>query len=112
MSARPYPRGLVHIQQGAAEVEQRAQHEVGEEDGDALATVALRVQEGAQHVSCDADDEHQRGDRPERVHVVGETESSPALERVAEPLLLDHRSRHGEADEREPGEPRQDVDRT
>ena len=44
-SAGAYPGRLVEIQQCAAEVEQRAEHEVGESERDALAVVALRVQQ-------------------------------------------------------------------
>jgi hypothetical protein len=65
-SGRPagaYPGCLLHIQQGAAEEEQRAQDEVAEEDGEALPAVALRMEKGAECVGGDADDDDERGER-------------------------------------------------
>ena len=56
----------------------------------------------------DADDDHERRERAERVHVVGGAEPAAAHEGVAESEPLDHRGRDGEADEREPGERGQD----
>jgi hypothetical protein len=61
-SAGAYPRSLVGIQERAPQVEQRAQDEVGEKHGDALAVVALRVQELAQDVGRDPHDDHERGE--------------------------------------------------
>src|SRR5690349_17447955 len=93
-SSRPlgaYPGCLVDIEQGAAEEEQRTEDEIAEENGDALAVVALAVEQRAQHARRDADDDHERGERAERVHVVGGAERPAADERVAEAEPLDHR---------------------
>src|SRR5581483_3631645 len=81
----PYPGRLVEIQESAAEEEERREHEVGQRHGRPRAVVALRVQEGAQGVRRDADDDHERGERAERVGVVGGGELAPARERVAKP---------------------------
>src|SRR6185312_9252527 len=56
--AGAYPRRLVEIQQGAAHVQEWAQHEVGEGVGGALAVVALRPEERDQRQLGDADDQH------------------------------------------------------
>jgi len=69
---------------------------------DALAVVPLRAKEGDQRQLGDADDEHERRERPESVHEVGARELTSALERAAEAEPLDHRGRNGEAEEREP----------
>ncbi len=59
-------------------------------------------------ISAIADDDHERGQRTERVDVVRRAELPAADQRLAESESLDERGRHGEADEREPGDPGQD----
>src|SRR5205823_7346078 len=104
---RPYcTRRLVDVEKRAADEEQWTQHEVGEEDGHPLAVVPLRVQEGAERVRSDADDDHERRERPERVDVVGGAELTSANEGIAEQKALHDGGRNREADEREPGEGR------
>src|SRR4051812_1786427 len=106
-SPGPYPGRLVDIQQCAAEVEERAEDDVGDEMGDALAVLALRPQERDQRQLGDADDDDQRRQRAERVDVVGGAEPPAAAKRVTEAEVLDHRGRDGEPEEREPRDPRQ-----
>jgi hypothetical protein len=77
----PYCTGrLVDVEKRTAEKEQRAEHEIGEEDRGALAVVALRVEERAQRVGGDPHDDDERGDRAARVHVVGRSEPAAADE--------------------------------
>src|SRR6476619_1768883 len=101
-----YPGCLVEIQQRAADEEEWTEDEVGRGEGDPLAVVSLRVQERAERVPGDADNDDERRERAERVHVVGDAELAAAGEGVAERAPLDHRRRDGEADEREPRDPR------
>src|SRR5215831_13985444 len=96
-----YSGDLVDVEQRPAEVEERAEDELGEEDTDAEAGVALAVEQRAEHVRGDADDDDERAERAERVDVVGHPEPAAADERLAEPLPLDHRRGHGEADQGE-----------
>src|SRR6478672_6041053 len=107
-----YPGCLVEIQQRAADEEEWTEDEVGRGEGDPLAVVSLRVQERAERVPGDADNDDERRERAERVHVVGDAELAAAGEGVAERAPLDHRRRDGEADEREPRGPREDEQRT
>ena len=107
-----YPGRLVEIQQRRADEEERAEDQVRGGDRGTLAVVALRVQERAERVARDADDHDERGERPERVHVVGEPELAAAGERAAKRVLLDHRRGHREADQREPRDRREDVQRS
>src|SRR5262249_48550418 len=106
-----YSGRLVDVEQRPAEVEERAQDELREEDADAQAVVALAVEERAEHVCCHPDDDDERAERAERVHVVGHSQPAAADERLAEAGALDHRRGHGEADQGEPREPGQDVER-
>src|SRR4051794_34842142 len=69
---------LVDVEKRAAEEEQRAEHEVGQEDGDSLAVVALRVEQRAQCVGGEPDDDDERRERSERVDVVGRSEATAA----------------------------------
>src|SRR6516165_367529 len=66
--AGAYSRGLVDVQQRAADEQQWAEHEVGEAERDARTGRALRVQEGAQSRIGEDDDNDERGERSERVH--------------------------------------------
>src|SRR5436309_3106224 len=59
---------------------------------------------------AEGDDDDERGERTERMDVVGEPEPPPPDERLAERRALDHRHGHGEADQREPREAREDVE--
>ena len=63
-----------------------------------------------ERVVGDADDDDERGERAERVDVVGAAELTAAGERRAHAEALDERGGDGEADEREPGESRQQVE--
>jgi hypothetical protein len=60
MRCRAYPGGLVVVQQRAADVEQRAEDDVGEREGGTLARVALGVEQPLQSDLCDDHDEHER----------------------------------------------------
>jgi hypothetical protein len=48
---------LIDIEKRTAEVEERAQHEVGAEECDALAVVALRMKRGGERLLADPHDE-------------------------------------------------------
>ena len=78
--------------------------------GDALARVSLGAQERDQRQLGDRDDDHERRQRTERMDVVGEPETPATLERCTETEPLDHRSRDGQTEEREPGESGKDED--
>src|SRR5947207_453423 len=104
-----YSGGLVDVEQRGTEVEKRAEDELGEEDADAQPGVALAVQERAEHVRGDADDDNERTERAERVRVVRHPEPASADQGFAERQALDHRRRDGEPDQGEPGEAGKDV---
>ena len=92
------------VQQGAPDVEQRAEHDVGEREGGTLARVALGVQQPLQGDLRDDDDEHERREGAEGVDEVGAPETAAAGERRAEREPLHETRRHREADEGEPGD--------
>src|SRR5581483_5839365 len=94
------------------EEEERPEHDLRQEQRDALTVVHLGVQERAEDERGERDDDHERGERAERVTVVGRAELAAALERRAEASPLHHRDGHGETHQREPGEPGQDEERT
>jgi len=104
-SAGAYPGCLIDIQKRAAEVEERAQNEVGDEERDALAVVTLRMESGGQRLLPDPHDEDENREGPERVDVVSHPEPATAHQRLAKSPLLHQRRRHSKADEREPGDP-------
>jgi hypothetical protein len=54
-----YPRRLVDVEESAAEIEHRAEHEVCQGVSNSLAVVALGAQEHEQHVAGDHDDDHE-----------------------------------------------------
>jgi hypothetical protein len=61
VSAGAYPGCLVEIQEGAAQVEERCQDDVGERVRDPLAAFALRAKQRDQRQLRDADDDHDGG---------------------------------------------------
>jgi hypothetical protein len=73
-TARAYPRRLIVIQERSAEVEHRAQHEDGEERAGTERVLPLLVEEETEHRRRQREEDHERAERPERVHVVGERE--------------------------------------
>jgi hypothetical protein len=108
MPPGPYTGGLVDVEKRAAEEEERAEHEVREEDGRPLAAVPLRVEERAQRARGDPHDHHERGERAERVHVVGAGKAPRAACCIHRGDVLDDQHRDDEPDRREPRERRQD----
>src|SRR5579871_2757279 len=96
-SRRAYPGRLIEVEHRGSDVEERAQDDIGEEERDAEAVVALGVQEDLEGVLRDPDDEHERGERAECVGVVGPSELAAAYERGPERETLDERRRHGHA---------------
>ena len=105
MRRGPYcTSGLVDIEKRTAQEEERAEDEVGQEDGDTLSVVALGVKQRAQRVGGDADDNDERGEGAKGVHIVGGAQLSPADESLTKTQLFDHGSRNGEPDERQPGD--------
>ena len=61
---------------------------------------AETMEEENKHEPAQKERDHERGNRAERVHVVGARELGSTTQRVAEPAPLDERSRHAERDER------------
>src|SRR5689334_20938199 len=80
---RPEPRRLVAVEERGAEEEERREHEVAEEDGGADSGVALRVQQDDEHLAREREDDPEREDRADRVHVVRRRESRATAERGA-----------------------------
>ena len=72
-----------------------------------LPVLPLRAEQCDQRQVGDGDDDHERSQSAECVHVVGGGEAAAALEGSAEAEVLDHRCRDGQAEEREPGHRRQ-----
>ena len=102
-SAGAYPRGLVGIQECAAQVEERAEDEVRDKESDPLAVVALGLEDDPQGILRDTHDDHERSERAQRVPIVGDSELAAPHERCSEPQALDHRRGDSEPHEREPG---------
>jgi hypothetical protein len=69
------------------------------------------VQERAERVARDADHHDERRERSERVGIVGRAELAPADEGVPEAQAFEHRRGHGEPEQREPRDARQDEHR-
>jgi hypothetical protein len=80
-SGGPYTGRLIEIEQCAAEVEQRAEHEIRETERDSLAGVALDAEQQAERLLGEPDDDDERSERPERVRVVSGPEQTAADER-------------------------------
>ncbi len=70
---------------------------------DPLPVLPLRAEQCDQRQVGDGDDDHERSQSSECVHVVGGGEPAAALEGVTETEVLDHRGRDRQAEEREPG---------
>src|SRR6476469_8263707 len=73
-TAGPYPRSLIEIQERTTEVEERCQDEVGQRVCDPLPVLALRAKQRDQGQLRHTDDDHDRSERAEGVHVVGRPE--------------------------------------
>src|ERR1043166_8748543 len=91
-------RRLVDVDERAADEEERRDDGAREErrDGDRLTAAA--VQEREEQALRQEDDERDRAQRAERVHVVRPPEHDAAAERLAQRQLLDQRDRYGESD--------------
>src|SRR2546423_12691049 len=104
-----HARRLIQIEQGRADEKERRKNEVGEDDGDLLRLVALRVQEHEQRVAADTVDEPECGDAADRMHEVGAAELQSAPERTSERQSLRNRRGDGQTEQTEPGDPGQHV---
>ena len=98
---------LVVVEQRRAEVEQRRENEVGQEDGDAFGLVGLVAQQEAEAEPREEIDDRERRQRSERVRVVGTAQAESALDRRAWSGSFQQRDRNGKPNEREPGEAEQ-----
>src|SRR5579859_1064475 len=106
-----HPCGLVVVEQRRAEEQDRLEDEAGEEGRDVHRLLARAVQERSQQHLREEDDEQQRPQRAERMHVVRAGELEPALERPAQRQPLVDDRRHRETEGREPEEAREDRQR-
>jgi hypothetical protein len=99
---RAYPSYLVEVEQGGAEEQQRREHEVGEEHGNADGVVGLRAEHEGERDAGHPEEQDQRRQRAGRVDVVGAAEPHRTANRRPHPRPLDERHRHDEPGEAEP----------
>src|SRR5215467_3522554 len=92
--AGPYTGCLVEIEQCAAEVQERAEHDVTERERNAATRIALRAEQQAQGLATQRHDDHQSRKRAERMDVVDRAELPSSDERRPERELLDERGGH------------------
>jgi len=71
VSRRAYPGNLVLVEKRASQVEEWAQHQIGEKHGDPESAVALRVEQHRERVLGDADSDNESGERSQSMDVVG-----------------------------------------
>src|SRR5579859_831511 len=106
-----HPCGLVVVEQRRAEEQDRLQDEAREEGRDVHRLLAGAVEERRQQHLREKDDEQQRSERAERMHVVRAGQGKAALERSPQRQPLVDDRRHREAERSEPEEAREDRQR-
>src|SRR5215210_5421221 len=97
-------RDLVEVKERSAQEEQRREHEVAEEDRHALGLVARAAQQEDQHRARQEVDDHERGQRPDGVDVVGPRELNGPTEPGPQAQALGEDHRDDEPDERQPSD--------
>ena len=102
LAAEPDPRDEVDVDDRRAEVEQRRDHEVGEEDRDAHRRVGLAREQEAEREPREAEEQRERRERAGGVDVVGTAELDRPPERADEADALRHHGGHGVTGDPEP----------
>src|SRR5437588_12806570 len=99
--------GLILVEERRAEEQNRRDHEVRQEPGDRDRRLACPAEQEEEDRLAQEDDDDERREAAERVYVIGARQLEGSTDRRTKPASVDEHHRHGEPDEREPGEGRQ-----
>src|SRR5207237_10212676 len=89
------------------EKQNRRDHEPRQEPGDRDRRLACPAEQEEEDRLAEEDDDDERREAAERMHVVGARQLEGPTDRRTKPPTVDKHHRHGEPDESEPGEGRQ-----